>query len=329
MSLRSRSIVETPIAVIDLETTGLSPLGDRIVEIAVVRIDPGQAPRVVLDTLVNPQRRVTGSSIHGIYDDDVVGAPLFGELVGPIAEAIDGAAVAAFNVYFDMKFLESELAMAQVPAAFPHLCLMWLRPVLGLGARANLSATCSAMGIPMGAAHSAAADAMASAQLWLHYLRAAEARELRTFDDVASLRHYKFMNSWDWETLSRSQYADRRLGTALKPRKLRTPAEDKAAAVAEYRRENAVAEYWDVITSAIADGEFSRAEISLLLRTQEALDLPADALRYVHGRVMAGLLDEMTMDRRVDDKEVRWLAEVTWMLRDLGWAPGDAIKEPN
>ena len=68
----------------DIETTGLYPGGDRIVELAVVRIEPNEAPRLVLDTLVNPKRRVAATEIHGITDADVADAPPFEEIAGNV-----------------------------------------------------------------------------------------------------------------------------------------------------------------------------------------------------------------------------------------------------
>src|SRR5262245_14174544 len=64
--LAALPIADTPVAVLDFETTGLRPGPDRVVEVAVVRIDPGQPPRVVLDTLVNPGRPMACTEIHGI-----------------------------------------------------------------------------------------------------------------------------------------------------------------------------------------------------------------------------------------------------------------------
>jgi DNA polymerase-3 subunit epsilon len=61
-------IQETPIAILDFETTGLTPGYDRVVEVCVMRCVPGQAPRIVLDTLVNPLRAVAATEIHGITD---------------------------------------------------------------------------------------------------------------------------------------------------------------------------------------------------------------------------------------------------------------------
>lgn len=56
--ISSSKVNEVPIAIVDLETTGLHPSGDRIVEIAIVRVEPGGTPRLVLDTLINPGRRI-------------------------------------------------------------------------------------------------------------------------------------------------------------------------------------------------------------------------------------------------------------------------------
>src|SRR5207245_596356 len=71
-----QSVLDTPvsrsaIAVVDIETTGLHPGADRLIEISVVRVEPGAAPFITLDTLVNPGRKVAATEIHGITDADV------------------------------------------------------------------------------------------------------------------------------------------------------------------------------------------------------------------------------------------------------------------
>ena len=57
------TIAESPIAVIDFETTGLHPGGDRVVEASVVRLEPGEEPRLVFDSLVNPGGFVTAALV--------------------------------------------------------------------------------------------------------------------------------------------------------------------------------------------------------------------------------------------------------------------------
>jgi DNA polymerase-3 subunit epsilon len=68
--LMDRPISETSIAIIDFETTGLNAGVDRVVEASVVRVDPGQKPDLILDTLVNPGRRMAATDIHGITENE-------------------------------------------------------------------------------------------------------------------------------------------------------------------------------------------------------------------------------------------------------------------
>ncbi len=85
IGISGRSIADTPITVVDTETTGLYPGGDRVIELAVVRIEPNAEPVLVLDTLLNPGRRVAATEIHGITDADVADAPTFAD-VAPALE---------------------------------------------------------------------------------------------------------------------------------------------------------------------------------------------------------------------------------------------------
>ena len=61
------------------------------------------------------------------------GAPTFAEISGDVVRAMADCVVAAYNVYFDIRFLSYELQAAGLGDVPPHLCLMYLRPLLGLG----------------------------------------------------------------------------------------------------------------------------------------------------------------------------------------------------
>ncbi len=61
-----QNLNETPIAVLDFETTGLTPGFDRVVEVSVVRVDPGAPPRLIFDTMINPDRRMAATEVHGL-----------------------------------------------------------------------------------------------------------------------------------------------------------------------------------------------------------------------------------------------------------------------
>src|SRR5215213_9556634 len=180
--LLGRAVHELPVAVLDFETTGMMPGPDRVVEVSVVRVEPGRGPELVLDTLINPNRRMGCTYVHGITDRDVAGAPRFEQVAGRLLQAVSGCVVAAYNAAFDVRFLEAELGHVGVRHAFPHLCLMYLRPMLGLGKHCRLSAACRAHGIPLTQAHAAAPDAHAAARLWTVYRDEIAGRNIRTFD---------------------------------------------------------------------------------------------------------------------------------------------------
>src|SRR5436190_15542618 len=124
MSVADRSIAEIPLAVVDTETTGLYPGGDRIIEIAIVRAERLEPPRVIVNTLVNPQRPVTATEIHGITDADVSDAPVFADIAPVVVQALQNAVFASYNVYFDAKFVREELRRVGVTRFPPQLCLM-------------------------------------------------------------------------------------------------------------------------------------------------------------------------------------------------------------
>jgi len=151
--------------------------------------------------MVNPRRRMACSEIHGITDADVAEAPEFGEIAGDILAAIGGCALAAYNVYFDMKFLTYELERAGLGGTPPHFCLMYLRPMLDLGDRCTLADACEEHGIPIGEQHHAAADAMPEAELYRYYQTILRERRIATFGALAELRNYKFCESFDFELL--------------------------------------------------------------------------------------------------------------------------------
>ncbi|WP_437222026.1 3'-5' exonuclease [Planctomicrobium sp. SH661] len=190
------SIHETPVAIIDFETTGLTAGADRVIEVSVVRVDPGEKPKLVFDTLVNPHRKVSATEIHGITDSDVKDAPSFHEIAGELLDVLSGCVVSAYNVYFDIKFLNFELSNAGVDHEPPHFCLMYMRPLLGLGSRCKLQDACKLHGIDYAASHVAAHDAMASGMLLRQYLREMESQNLRTYDDLTRRSSYKFLDSF-------------------------------------------------------------------------------------------------------------------------------------
>ncbi|MGI8587525.1 MAG: exonuclease domain-containing protein [Chloroflexia bacterium] len=101
-------------AVVDVETTGLSPArGDRICEVGVVRGRGGS----VLDsftTLVNPQREISPGArrVNGITSNMVRRSPVFADVAGEVATLLAGTVLVGHNIGFDLGFLRNEMTPA-------------------------------------------------------------------------------------------------------------------------------------------------------------------------------------------------------------------------
>jgi DNA polymerase-3 subunit epsilon len=165
---------ELEFAVVDVETTGLHPEGnDRIVEIAVIRLDGAGRKIDEYCSLVNPRRDLGPTHIHGISAREAVSAPAFEEIAGDVVARMAGAAVVGHNVQFDFRFVEAEYR--RLGYALPDavlLCTMHLAKSADpcLPGR-KLAVCCKHFGIPLSNAHSAHYDADATAKLLTECLR--------------------------------------------------------------------------------------------------------------------------------------------------------------
>jgi DNA polymerase III epsilon subunit family exonuclease len=97
------------IVAIDLETTGLSPLSDKIIEIACIKLDH-QREITTFHTLINPARSIPEftTSIHGITDDMIQSQPLFHEVKNEFCDFLGGYPLVAHNAQFDVGFIVKE-----------------------------------------------------------------------------------------------------------------------------------------------------------------------------------------------------------------------------
>ena len=78
-------------AVIDVETTGLSPLHNhRVLEVALVLVDSDGNIVYEWDTLINPLRDIGATDIHGLSAADVSPAPTFDQIAPELASLLRG-----------------------------------------------------------------------------------------------------------------------------------------------------------------------------------------------------------------------------------------------
>jgi len=103
-----------PLAFLDLETTGVNLSTDRIVEIAIIKINPDQT-RVVKRKLINPEMAIPQQSIdiHGITNEMVKDAPTFKQAGNEIKQFLDNCDLGGYNSNrFDIPMLMEEFLRA-------------------------------------------------------------------------------------------------------------------------------------------------------------------------------------------------------------------------
>ena len=112
MKLTEKLHLERPLAVFDIESTGLNPRTDRIVELSIVRLEPS-GERRVKTWLVNPETPIPreATEIHGITDREVQGKPPFLFVVDEVDAFLADCDLGGYNLlHFDIPMLEEEFA---------------------------------------------------------------------------------------------------------------------------------------------------------------------------------------------------------------------------
>jgi DNA polymerase III epsilon subunit family exonuclease len=104
-------------ACIDVETTGASSdLGDRIIEVGIVRYEGG-VKAAEYEQLIDPQRRISAgvTALTGISQSMCAGQPIFAAQIAPMLKLLGGAAILGHNIRFDLSFLLWEFQRAGHP----------------------------------------------------------------------------------------------------------------------------------------------------------------------------------------------------------------------
>lgn len=213
-------------AVVDLETTGLSPTTDSIIEIGLVLTDPRGAPERSWSTLIDPGAGapVGPTYIHGLVAEDLIGAPSLDDVGDLLVSELAGRVVVAHNARFDLGFLTQALGLRgllQRGARVPRVCTMeWSRHFMATPSR-RLTACCRAAGVAIDQHHSALDDALAAAGLLRHYLEVGAGRG----EPVAwgrALEEARAFTGWAWEE-TRARAARSLLVSRRRPGALRDP----------------------------------------------------------------------------------------------------------
>jgi DNA polymerase-3 subunit epsilon len=279
------------ICVVDCETTGVYN-SDRVVELAIVTVDLNGNTVDAWDTLVHPQRDVGATHIHGLTAERLADAPVFSEIAGDVALRLDGACLAAHNLPFDQRMVVAEFARLGAD-------LTILAGIDTLHAtRARLGVACAAHGIDHQNAHSALADALATAELLLRV-----AQHCAPGHPAAAP-----------STLLRSGRVLRRADAA--PCTIPDPPHIAALAARldHSGLEAHMLAYLELVDRAVADLQLDSDERRQLNALAHELGLDDARIAQAHRRLVNDLIDAAMADHVVTDDELDVLLRVATCL---------------
>lgn len=193
-STEGRALEDFPLSqlaytVFDTETTGLDPSGgDEIIQIGAVRILNGRLLRQErYEQLVDPRRPVPPESIaiHGITPDRLRGQPTIQQVLPQFHAFAADTVLVAHNAAFDMRFLQLKEAVCGVRFDQPVLDTLLLSAVLHPNQDSHrLEAIAERFGVGTAGRHTAAGDALLTAQIFLRMIPQLEMRGLHTLGQV-------------------------------------------------------------------------------------------------------------------------------------------------
>lgn len=195
---------EDRFVVVDVETTGLQPRTERIIEIAIALMDPSGWVIDEWASLIRPDDRELTGRLTALED-----APVFRDVAGEICHRLSQGVVSGHNVLFDLRFIDAELRRmgARLPG-LDYLDTHAVATALSVDTpNRSLAVLCHAMEIPFTQWHTAEGDVAATAKLLTRLLERARGWGQES--------HEPYLRVWDapgevFPALERSDSARRR-----------------------------------------------------------------------------------------------------------------------
>lgn len=299
----------TGFAVFDIETTGLfCGKNDRIIEIGIVRLDEDLDVVEEWETLINPDRDIGETDIHGLTAGDLRDAPTFQELIADIWHRFEGAIPVAHNFNFDRRFITSEFSRAGVELSdFNGLCTMRLASKLGIGEGCRkLVDICRSLSLPTDNAHSAGHDAKMATEILLRVAGKVDLPEMAAPVSCPEL----------WK-LNATPLGITRQKAREAP--IQTPLQQMAgrlngANVAMYLDEGSLDEYLLVLDRVLEDRVVTEDEADELVAFAIDAGLSQESVQRVHHEYLDRLVALVLSDGIVTDDEHQDLLRVAGLL---------------
>lgn len=180
-------MLDKPLVVFDLETTGFGISNAKIVELAYIKIWPDG--RIKKERLMfNPEIPISpeSTSIHGIADENVKDMPIFSEKAGEIWDEFSGCYYSGFNIKnFDLMILRREFARIGMDFVYDNSQIMDAKIIYQYMVPRTLSSACEYYCHKTLKQHSALSGAETAAEILVKQLE--KYKEARDWDFIALL----------------------------------------------------------------------------------------------------------------------------------------------
>lgn len=308
-------IGSTEFTVVDIETTGLFHRVDRIIEIAALRVDSNGNLVDEYVTLVNPNRDLGATHLHGITAREVKDAPAFAEIAGDVLARLSGAVFVAHNVHFDFRFMQSEInRLGHDLPETPLLCTMQFagRVDPTIPGR-SCEVCCTHFGIPFEQAHSAYHDAKATAQLLAQCLKKTKQAGAYSLADIGIQSPPVEQKCWPQLSPSGKSHT-RKQAKALTASESSYIVQLVASLPATVGSEAELDQYFALLDRVLEDRRITSDEVDALFEHAEDLRMSKGQAIDAHHLYMRDLIHVALADGIITESEQNDLDEVRDLL---------------
>lgn len=295
-------------AVVDVETTGLFPKLDRLVEIAIISCDENFEVEDEYVTLINPNRDLGSYPDGTITADMLVDAPQFHEIARDILERCEGRCFIGHNIQFDAAMLQGEYNRMGLKVPAPHrLCT--LRMAYKLGPQRRKLIDCwNHFGIKHHGQHQALDDARVTLHLWRAYKELVEKDGKCVFNDFNA---YAEGEEGEFPKLKSSGKVYKREHHAAKPRQtyLRSII-DKTPEAGTFE----IAAYYSALDRVLEDRKVTDDEMQQLEKLAMEASLSREAVLQAHRDYLRSLVRIALADGKLSSSEKFDLEQVNQLL---------------
>ncbi len=178
--------LDSSYVVFDLETTGLSAVNNRIIEIGAVKVEQGRITER-FSSFVNPQEPIPFEieQLTGISDEMVLDAPVIEKILPEFLKFCEGCVLVAHNASFDVGFIEENCRRMGIETNFTvGDTVAMARLLLSNLSKFKLDNVAKALNVTLDHHHRAVDDAVCTADIFVKFLEMFKARDVCTLDQV-------------------------------------------------------------------------------------------------------------------------------------------------